>query len=59
MYSVALYIHAERMWQFCGEWSKLEDARIAARAIRADRHGNQVRIRDTRTNKRVAVGRRY
>lgn len=59
MYSVALFIYEERMWQFCGEWSSLEDARIAARAIRADRHGNQVRILDTRTNKRVAVGRGY
>lgn len=58
MYSVSLYNHAERMWQFCGEWSKLEDARIAARAIRADRHGNQVRIRNTETNKRIAVGKR-
>lgn len=56
MYSVSLYNYAERTWQFCGEWSKLEDARIAARAIRGDRHGNQVRIRDTVTNKRVAVG---
>lgn len=56
MYSVALYIHAERLWQFCGEFADLSEARIVARVIRADRHGNQVRIRDTETDKRVAVG---
>lgn len=59
MYSVSYYVYAERFWQFCGEYRNLEDARSAARAIRADRHGNQVRIRNTETNKRVAVGRRH
>lgn len=58
MYSVSLYIHAERMWQFCGEFADLAQARTHARVIRADRHGNQVRIRDTETNKRIAVGSR-
>lgn len=56
MYSVALFIHAENMWQFCGEFTDLAQARSHARIIRADRHGNQVRIRDTETGKRVAVG---
>lgn len=54
-YSVSYYVYAERFWQFCGEYSDLSDARIAARAIRADRHGNQVRIHD-QDRKRCAVG---
>lgn len=57
MYSVSYYVHAERFWQFAGEYSVLAHARSAAKAIRADRHGNQVRIRDTVTGKRIAVGR--
>lgn len=55
MYSVSYYVYEERYWQFCGEYSRLEDARGAAKAIRADRHGNQVRIRDGE-GRRVAVG---
>lgn len=54
-YSVSLYIHAERFWQFCGEFEDLSAARNHARVIRADRHGNQVRIHD-QDRKRYAVG---
>lgn len=58
MYTVSYYVYDERCWQFCGEYSNIADARIAARAIRADRHGNQVRIMGTETGKRVPIGRR-